>query len=443
MADLKDVIYLSNEDYNTLVSTGTVTIDGTTLTYDENCMYITPDQGGGGDYLPLSAGSSYPLTGDLYAQGKIFANGYYTESLAPAIIFNTWPTTGPYVGIGYRGTQYTIDFGGVDRSTLDWTNLTMSWRFNGPVKATGGFYMISPSGGMVDNLLGITTNGGSSHTTIYDLSPSTNTIEAIEFGNHYGGVAGNYILGAASAPTNLTLRYYAISDGIHRAIEFNNENVYGSIESKSWCYCFAFTNPAHEYTPDFRYELTPQYQYYASYGGNADPYRQLYSYCSAGGTFFTMTSLQTSGTAHVIEIRPVDGTWFRTFGGLQVYGGLNVDDKPAKVGYNENIVFDYQGGVIILNIQTASIKTNVGDLGNYIWYHGTYYYASGWRMIPASGRINGWTDVIALAVSDYNPCMMMAITTISYPQYIYNTCVSNFYYCATNEQSSYMYRNWS
>lgn len=44
MANLKDVIYISNEDYETLVSTGTVTIDGTTLTYDENNVYVTPDK---------------------------------------------------------------------------------------------------------------------------------------------------------------------------------------------------------------------------------------------------------------------------------------------------------------------------------------------------------------------------------------------------------------
>jgi len=43
MSALKNVIYLSNEDYNTLISTGTVTINGTTLTYDENNVYITPD----------------------------------------------------------------------------------------------------------------------------------------------------------------------------------------------------------------------------------------------------------------------------------------------------------------------------------------------------------------------------------------------------------------
>ena len=45
MGNLKNVIYLSNEDYEILVTTGTVTIDGVTLTYDENNLYITPDDG--------------------------------------------------------------------------------------------------------------------------------------------------------------------------------------------------------------------------------------------------------------------------------------------------------------------------------------------------------------------------------------------------------------
>lgn len=45
MADLKNVIYLSNEDYETLVTTGTVTVGGDTLTYDEtNNVYVTPEE---------------------------------------------------------------------------------------------------------------------------------------------------------------------------------------------------------------------------------------------------------------------------------------------------------------------------------------------------------------------------------------------------------------
>ena len=44
MANLNKVIYLSNEDYETLVSTGTVTIGTATLTYDANIVYVTPEQ---------------------------------------------------------------------------------------------------------------------------------------------------------------------------------------------------------------------------------------------------------------------------------------------------------------------------------------------------------------------------------------------------------------
>ena len=43
MGNLKDVIYLSAEDYNTLYNNGTVTINGVTLTYDANNVYIIPD----------------------------------------------------------------------------------------------------------------------------------------------------------------------------------------------------------------------------------------------------------------------------------------------------------------------------------------------------------------------------------------------------------------
>ena len=41
MSNLKNVIYISNEDYETLVTTGTVVIGTETLTYDENNLYIT------------------------------------------------------------------------------------------------------------------------------------------------------------------------------------------------------------------------------------------------------------------------------------------------------------------------------------------------------------------------------------------------------------------
>ena len=48
MGDLKNVIYISQADYDTLYSTGTVTIDGVTLTYDEDNVYLVPDDNSGG-----------------------------------------------------------------------------------------------------------------------------------------------------------------------------------------------------------------------------------------------------------------------------------------------------------------------------------------------------------------------------------------------------------
>ena len=43
MANLQNIVYISNEDYETLVTTGSVTIGGVTHTYDPNNVYITPD----------------------------------------------------------------------------------------------------------------------------------------------------------------------------------------------------------------------------------------------------------------------------------------------------------------------------------------------------------------------------------------------------------------
>ena len=72
MANLKDVIYLSNSDYATLVSTGTVTINGTTLTYDDNNVYITPEEGENFNVINASDIVSNTLT---QAQYDLITNG--------------------------------------------------------------------------------------------------------------------------------------------------------------------------------------------------------------------------------------------------------------------------------------------------------------------------------------------------------------------------------
>jgi len=61
MAALEEFIYLSNEQYQTLYSTGSVTIDGVTLTYDpDHYIYVTPEENEG----PTSELPTYDSTNE-------------------------------------------------------------------------------------------------------------------------------------------------------------------------------------------------------------------------------------------------------------------------------------------------------------------------------------------------------------------------------------------
>ena len=81
MANLKDVIYLSAEDYNTLYNNGTVTINGVTLTYDANNVYIVPDDT---DAKISTALANYiaksNTTGLVKNDGTIDTNTYITSA---------------------------------------------------------------------------------------------------------------------------------------------------------------------------------------------------------------------------------------------------------------------------------------------------------------------------------------------------------------------------
>ena len=119
MANLKNVIYISNEDYATLVSTGTVTIDGVTLTYDEDNLYVTPDKT---YYLTTSTASSagaIPYLASLSGSG-LTGEGKYMHFSAgttpPSSATFTGSTTNSVVTSGttkhleasFSGTNATI-----------------------------------------------------------------------------------------------------------------------------------------------------------------------------------------------------------------------------------------------------------------------------------------------------------------------------------------------
>lgn len=40
----KEIVYLSDEQYQELVTNGSITVGGTTVVYNENTLYVTPQQ---------------------------------------------------------------------------------------------------------------------------------------------------------------------------------------------------------------------------------------------------------------------------------------------------------------------------------------------------------------------------------------------------------------
>ena len=42
MANSKQIVYLSKAQYAELIANGSITVDGVTVTYDENDIYVTP-----------------------------------------------------------------------------------------------------------------------------------------------------------------------------------------------------------------------------------------------------------------------------------------------------------------------------------------------------------------------------------------------------------------
>ena len=111
MANLKDVIYLSNTDFETLVSNGTVTINGTTLTYDENSLYITPDElattssAGLMPALNSSSVSTQSQSTKFLREDGTWAAPSYTSSITDT---NYYPTSFSWTGGTTSGPTGTL-----------------------------------------------------------------------------------------------------------------------------------------------------------------------------------------------------------------------------------------------------------------------------------------------------------------------------------------------
>lgn len=79
MANLKKVVYLSISDYQDLVTNGSTTISGETITYDENNLYITPEDSytskpaasGGTDVSLVTTGEKYTWNSKESTSNKV------------------------------------------------------------------------------------------------------------------------------------------------------------------------------------------------------------------------------------------------------------------------------------------------------------------------------------------------------------------------------------
>ena len=63
MANLQHIVYLSNAEYQTLITNGSITKGNRTITYNDNDLYITPDTGILEHTLTFGAGGQYVFDG--------------------------------------------------------------------------------------------------------------------------------------------------------------------------------------------------------------------------------------------------------------------------------------------------------------------------------------------------------------------------------------------
>ena len=73
MGNLQQIVYLSESDYLSLRTNGTLTKSGRTITYNANNLYITPENGG---LEVFESANSFPATG---LENKIYFDAYNQE----------------------------------------------------------------------------------------------------------------------------------------------------------------------------------------------------------------------------------------------------------------------------------------------------------------------------------------------------------------------------
>ena len=165
MGYLKDIIYLTKAQYDTLYSTGTVTIDGTTLTYNEDNIYFVPEATSGGSGVleqPIN------VTVDL---GGITTKPTYTAGTSIETILRA--LLSPYVAFDYTVTSTdaagTFEYG--TAKTISKFTITLTSGSVAPTKLEIGTTLDDDDLASVDN----PTSGDVTLSTSESLDGMTNT----------------------------------------------------------------------------------------------------------------------------------------------------------------------------------------------------------------------------------------------------------------------------
>lgn len=99
MSDLSKIVYLSEAQYNTLKTNGSITVGGTTITYSSDDLYLTPDQN-----IPVGGSTGQVLT---KASNTDYDTAWTTIERVEDVAFPTGVTA---LNSGYNvNNGYTID----------------------------------------------------------------------------------------------------------------------------------------------------------------------------------------------------------------------------------------------------------------------------------------------------------------------------------------------
>ena len=204
MANLKDVIYLSAEDYNTLYTNGTITINGVTLTYDANNVYIVPDntQQQIDDILakiPSNASSSNKMltADDISAWAKASTKPSYNYSeIGNTPTLATVATSGDYDDLDNKPSLGTDAYKSNIFSTGTTTGFTS--RFDGEHT----YLIISTKNGNTFISILITSGSMSSATMSFAWTVLRNDNSKFSYENNiYGTISIKYESGYGTWPT--------------------------------------------------------------------------------------------------------------------------------------------------------------------------------------------------------------------------------------------------